>query len=475
MKICMLVKNTFTHDTRVIKEARSLIAAGNEVEIIALRGEGLSNYEMREDKVIVRRVGKGKKRVRLLSQKLSDRQSRKLNKLAYTLLRIGNRLPAGIGIFFYQTKVLRWLFSVGTLPFRLPVAFLYDSLTLILFFAKKMALQTRRRMMGEWTKNGLLFSRDDDDFVRAGICSGADVFHAHDLNTLFPAVVLARRTGASLVYDSHELYVDRNAKEAPWFRLRWLFIEAQMIRHVDEVITVSESIAEVLAERYKIEKPTVIRNVQEHVGSKGKCTVRDLPALEHIGPDDRIAIYAGRITTGRGLGILVEASQYLDGVVIVMLGGGNVAYANKLRTMIKEWGVEHKVILVPPVESDEVYDYVTSADVGLMLTENICLSYYYGAGNKLFHYLMAGLPVVVSDQPEKRKIVETYEVGRFCNVDDPREVARVIQELSDDVAARRRYSANAIKAARILNWENEEKKLLEVYERLAEKRKGFAV
>jgi len=87
---------------------------------------------------------------------------------------------------------------------------------------------------------------------------------------------------------------------------------------------------------------------------------------------------------------------------------------------------------------------------------------------------MAGVPVIVSDQPEKRKIIETYQVGRFCKINDPREVARVIQGLTDDGDARRRYSANARKAARILNWESEEKQLLDVYERIADKRNKIA-
>jgi glycosyltransferase involved in cell wall biosynthesis len=458
----MLVKNTFTHDTRVIKEARSLIAAGNEVEVIASRGEGLPDYEIREDKIIVQRVGKMKQYVRLYGQTLISGHSRKLNNLASIFLRAGNWLPSGIGLFFYKARILRWLVSIATLPFVFFVVLLNASLKILRALPWNMAA---------WIKNGLLYSHNDDEFVKAGIRSGADVFHAHDLNTLFPAVVLARKTGASLVYDSHELYVNRRAMRGPWHRLRWLLIEAQMIRHAEEVITVSDSIAQVLVERYKIEKPTLVRNVQGYVGTTRKGVLRELPALQHIGPQDSIAIYAGRITGGRGLGILVEASQYLDGVYIVLLGRENIRYSRELKAMIRQRGVEHKVILVPPVEPEEVHEYVSSADVGLMLTENVCLSYYYGAGNKLFHYLMAGVPVIVSDQPEKRKIVETYDVGRFCKVEDPRELARVIQELADDTDACRRYAANARKAARILNWENEEKKLLDVYERIANKRK----
>ncbi|MBW2037751.1 MAG: glycosyltransferase family 4 protein, partial [Deltaproteobacteria bacterium] len=412
MKICMLVRNNFTHDTRVIKEARSLIAAGHDVEVIASADGGLPDYEVREDKIVVRRVGEMAGPSGSHGWALLRSRSPKLDNLASIFLRVGNWVPPGIGIFLYQTKFLRWLVSIVTLPFALLPVLLNAGFKVVRSFARKMVA---------WTNKGLLFSHNDDEFVKVGILSGADVFHAHDLNTLFPAAVLAKKTGASLVYDSHELYVHRNSNENQWRRLRWLLIEAQMIRQVDEVITVSESIAEVLVERYKIEKPTLVRNVQEYSQTWRKGALRELPELQHVSPQDRIAIYAGRITAGRGLGIMVEASQYLKGVTIVLLGRENVAYSRKLKAMIRARGVGHKVILVPPVEPDEVCEYISSADVGLMLTENECLSYYYGAGNKLFHYLMAGVPVIVSDQPEKRKIVERYEVGRFCKIDDPRE------------------------------------------------------
>jgi glycosyltransferase involved in cell wall biosynthesis len=302
----------------------------------------------------------------------------------------------------------------------------------------------------------------------AGVESAADIYHAHDLNTLLPAVMAARKTNAHVVYDSHELYVQRNARESVLHRLMWAWLESHLIGQASRVITVSDSIADVLSGRYDIKKPVVVRNVQEYRPFQQSTRLRDLPELRDVDSRTCIPIYAGRITHGRGLKMLVRASVHLEGVMIVLMGGGNVEYREHLKAKIEAFRVQHKVILLPAVESDVVHEYLCSADMGLMPTENVCLSYRLGAGNKLFHYLMAGLPVLVSDQPEKRQIVEEYDVGRVFDQEDPQDVARVIQEMADDRELRGRLSANALAAAKVLNWENEEKKLIDLYQSIGQ-------
>ena len=123
---------------------------------------------------------------------------------------------------------------------------------------------------------------------------------------------------------------------------------------------------------------------------------------------------------------------------------------------------------MPP---DEVARYVTSADLGVIPTQDVDLSYHYGAGNKLFHYIMAGIPAAVSDQPEKQRIVETYGVGAVFDQSDPQDIARVINSLLNDRERYERMCRNARRAAREeLNWGHEARKLLALYERLLERR-----
>jgi glycosyltransferase involved in cell wall biosynthesis len=455
----MFVRNAFVHDTRIIKEARSLISAGHEVEVIALQDGMLPDYEIREDKITVRRIGGSRIKMIFLSfrEEIILQLKKQLRMDPEWIFKIGLSLPSQLTLSAYRIRFLRWPIYLLAMPFA----------AIRMFFIFFKSLLTGALGIANRSR---LFSLVYENYVKAGVQSGADVYHAHDLNTLLPAVLASRRTGGSIVYDSHELFVNRNVRESIIGRIGWMWLESQIIRYAEKVITVSDAIADVLAERYKIERPVVIRNVQKFAPFQRSTTLRDLPGLHHICPETCIAIYAGRITHGRGLEILIEASRYLERVVIILMGGGDINFQKSLSEKISHYGIEHKVIFVPPVEPDSVHEYICSANLGLMPTENTCLSYYLGAGNKLFHYLMAGLPVIVSDHPEKRKIVKQYDVGCVFDEDNPHDLARVIQELTDNIELRRRLSANALEAAMILNWENEEKKLLDLYRSIEDKR-----
>lgn len=292
--------------------------------------------------------------------------------------------------------------------------------------------------------------------------------HCHDLQAL-PLGLFLKGMGKApkCIYDMHELETERKTlkKRSIWQRLA-KGLEKRLINHCDALITVSESIADVLYDWYEISRPVVIRNVQKSAPHRFSTKLREHPQLHHIDPNICIAIYAGKIVPGRGLEALIEAGTYLNRVVIVLMGSGITGYRNTIKKKVGENNLEGKVFLLPPVSPDLVHEYLCSADLGLMPTQNVCLSYYLGAGNKLFHYLMAGLPVVVSNHPEKKKIVERFNVGRVCHEKDPRDIAKAIQMLADDDETRRKLSRNALKSRRVLCWENEEKKLLQIYQKL---------
>jgi len=108
--------------------------------------------------------------------------------------------------------------------------------------------------------------------------------------------------------------------------------------------------------------------------------------------------------------------------------------------------------------------YTASADVGIHLIENTCLNHYYCLPNKLFEYMMVGLPVVMSDFPEMGKVVREAQVGLLVDPADPVQVAEALERLLSDERLRRRFSEHGLKAAKEqYNWERESSKLEQVY------------
>ena len=147
---------------------------------------------------------------------------------------------------------------------------------------------------------------------------------------------------------------------------------------------------------------------------------------------------------------------------------GQGPFRQVMRQFIIEHHLQGRAYVKAPVPPPILLDYSSSADIGVALIQSADLSYYYSTPNKIFEYIMAGIPVIVSDFPEMRKIVSQFGVGLTVNPEDPRDIASKIKMLLEDEELYNRMARNARKAAReALNWEKEEKKLLEFYEQIS--------
>jgi glycosyltransferase involved in cell wall biosynthesis len=184
---------------------------------------------------------------------------------------------------------------------------------------------------------------------------------------------------------------------------------------------------------------------------------------------NKIIIYVGNITINRGLEELIQSIVYLNHCVVVIMGrASNFAYSQKLKQLARDVAVENKVYYFGPVPFEDVTKYAASADVGVAPIKNACLSYYYCLPNKLFEYIAGGLPTVVSNFPELKRVIKEYNLGRTFNPDDPKDIAEAINYVLSDKDKYEEMKRNALQAAKVFNWENESKKLLEIYKKLGD-------
>jgi glycosyltransferase involved in cell wall biosynthesis len=84
----------------------------------------------------------------------------------------------------------------------------------------------------------------------------------------------------------------------------------------------------------------------------------------------------------------------------------------------------------------------------------------------LFEYIIAGLPVVATDFPEIRRIVRRHDVGLLVPSDDPTSLAHALNVLVSDANLREAYAQNASSTAVTLNWEQQESRLLDLYQQV---------
>jgi glycosyltransferase involved in cell wall biosynthesis len=260
-------------------------------------------------------------------------------------------------------------------------------------------------------------------FVRAARRLRPDVVHAHDAAMLAPGWAATRLSGAALVYDAHEY-----AAGVPYRKRGWaLFVtalERLLIRCCAAVITVSDGLADRLQARYGLpERPVVVRNLPDPAEHDPAFQAPDLREALGIDPDAPLVLHLGAVALDRGCETLVRAMAHLPEAHLLFLGADDGAYVDRLRDVAEQTGVDRRVHLCPSVPVGHVRAHVSQADVGVSLLEDSCENHRLALPNKAFEYLAAKIPVVASDLPELRALLEASEVGWLVDPADPESVA----------------------------------------------------
>lgn len=290
----------------------------------------------------------------------------------------------------------------------------------------------------------------------------ADVYHCNDLSAL-PIGVVAKLLNrqSKVVYDAHEYEINDVPNQSRFSIKIKYFLERFLIKFADEVITVSDSIAECYRGLYKIKKPHVVLNCPTKQSRESCDFFREKFG---ISKKQRIFLYQGGLARGRGIEILLQAFEKArnNDSVLVCMGYG------VLENLIRERAsLSPNIYFHPAVSPDVLLGYTSSADYGISLIEDLCLSYRYCLPNKLFEYLMAGLPVIVSDLFEMRRLIEMHQVGMIATQNTVESFRSAIHEiLSIDYDE---LTKNVKITNEIYNWEQQELTLKAVYSGILEK------
>jgi glycosyltransferase involved in cell wall biosynthesis len=307
----------------------------------------------------------------------------------------------------------------------------------------------------------LFFWRAHRLFRREVLDRPAAVYHASDLYVLPALAAAANRHGGALVLDARELYphVDATAGK-PWARWLWSAVERHYLPRTGAVLTVNDSIADRMAETYGIERPVVSRNVppRQHVPRTDALRERlGIPSGQ------RIVLYQGLVRAGRGLERLVDAMRDVPDAALVVIGDGPTKPALQRQAAGVLGDCAHFLPHTPP---DDLLRLTASADLGVHVPEPITESIRLALPNKLFEYLMAGLPVVVANIPEMRRVVEQFDVGLVVDPYDRDGLASALRKALGDETARARWEANAPTVFETFRPEHDKERFQNVYRRL---------
>jgi glycosyltransferase involved in cell wall biosynthesis len=284
----------------------------------------------------------------------------------------------------------------------------------------------------------------------------ADVLVSNDLDTLPAVYLVSKIKNTVLVYDSHEYFTEvPELKNRMLVRRIWEKIESRMLPHIHFSSTVSPPIANAYLKKYGIHME-VIRNLPFRRLAKAA------PEFHLRKQSEKILLYQGALNMGRGLEMAIEAMKYTENTVLVIIGQGDVE--TELKELTRLLGLAERVSFTGRISPEKLFDYTVQADLGISLEEDLGLNYRFALPNKVFDYIQAGVPVLVSDLPELKSLVLQYDVGTINNTKTPAELGALFNNILGDETKIQAWKLNLKKAAAELCWENEEQKLVNLYQ-----------
>ncbi len=313
------------------------------------------------------------------------------------------------------------------------------------------------------------------ELIEKGTKLSADIYHCHEAWSLYAAIQIKKNLAAKgkksqIIYDVHEFPVASSPLIKSWIyrlalRKTLERFYKKALPHTDYVITANQITRGYLLALnrfiqtgviYNCPSPAIFKEPPVRVESKDKVTI----------------CHEGSLGFSRGLREMIEVvkilkQRYGDRVTLLIVGDVFGEERKYLDGKLDEYDLRDSLSCTGWLPYEKVGEAISLADMGIIFmepTESIMLS---GPPNKLFNYMMYGLPVVSVDLPETSRIISETACGVVVKDRSVNSLAGALSALIDDNAGRQRLGENARDAFnKRYNWNNMEKKLLNIYHEL---------
>ena len=307
---------------------------------------------------------------------------------------------------------------------------------------------------------------------RLAVNEDADVYHFHDPELILVGLLLKLR-GKKVLWDVHEHYpnsiLDKYYLAKPLRRFisrSFDLFERAVVRFFDYVIYTTPFVGA----RYATMK---VRS-----GRIENYPILGLSETFAKNPQEKI-IYLGGMSRIRGLVEVIEAfalvaKKYPRWELCLVGSATPASFGQELKDLVGKLGLEAQVKFIPWVPYQEKERLSSQAAMGVITylpysNNTSCLP------NKLFDYMLVGLPVIASNFPLYREVVEPSRCGLLVDPAQPDEIARAMEYLIEHPDEARQMGDNGRRAVlEQYNWEQESRKLLQIYETVLHGERGDA-
>lgn len=288
-----------------------------------------------------------------------------------------------------------------------------------------------------------------------------DIVIAENFFTTMTGWLISKLFHADLIYDAYELIIPDSSRSMSRRDKFWYMLEKWTVRRASLVIAANPERAQLMTLHYGLKNPSeYMLNIPplrtENIAIQE--IERQYPTLMRRYPEERIILYQGYVSFDRGLNRFMEALTYLPQKYrLVVVGDG--PDLERLKAMAEEESQRGRFTALGRVANHLLLAITKYADLGIVTYPYEGLNNIYCSPNKIFEYAQAGLPVVATDQPPLRSMVEGYGIGALIGQDTPpQEVAEVIKQV---VERKMEYQYRLHKFVQAFRWEDEAKRVRE--------------
>lgn len=276
------------------------------------------------------------------------------------------------------------------------------------------------------------------------------ILHANDLDALLPNYLISKKLNIPLVFDSHEIFSEMPAIQGKMSQKLWRYVEKRIIPKLKFMITASGSYAKWFQKKYGISS-VVVQNAPRRITFN----------REDFENNPKILLYQGVINPFRGIDKAILAMHHLDNVIFKIAGDG--PKRKEYEELVIKENLQDKVQFLGKLLPKDLRNVTLMADCAMSIEENGGESYFYSLPNKVLDCIQARVPLIVSDLPEMRNIKDQFDIGEIIKDHQPENIAEAVKIVLNK--GRKSYLPELEKAASLLCWENEEVKLLDVFEK----------
>ena len=273
-------------------------------------------------------------------------------------------------------------------------------------------------------------------------------YYSVDLDTLLAIGVLSFIRRKPFVFDSHEFFSELpELANSPLKRFVWSALGYCFVKNAEVRYTVGRHLAEELRKKYNSQFIPLYNYPSLITYKKTTWT-----------PESITILYQGKINLKRGIKEVVEAMNYLpDHYYLWIVGDGDLY--SEVSEQIHSSEAKNRIKLIGWKNPSELKELTSRADLGLNLLSPESKNYYYSSANKVFDYVMAGVPCLTMNFPEYEDLDRRYDVLYLIESIDSQSIAQEIEKIFGDNESYLQKIVNC-KTARIdLNWEREQSKL----------------